>query len=84
MLLEHFNGILDSINQDTIQIAQEKLKQQGKEGLVIIVDRLDKIDNTLKPNHQFQPEYLFAERGDKLKGLKCHVVYTIPFSNRTS
>ena len=72
------NGILDSINQDIIQTAQEKLKHQGKKGLVIIVDGLDKIDNTLKPNNQFQPEYLFAERGDKLKGLKCHVVYTIP------
>ena len=41
------NGILDSINQDIIQIAQEKLQQQGKKGLVIIVDGLDKIAEVL-------------------------------------
>ncbi|MFM7406836.1 MAG: ATP-binding protein [Cuspidothrix sp.] len=71
-------GILDSINKEIIKPAQEKLKKQGKKGLVIIVDGLDKIDNSLKPNNQLQPEYLFAERGHQLNSLKCHVVYTIP------
>jgi hypothetical protein len=70
--------ILESINEDIIKPAQGTLKQQGKQGLVVIVDNLDRIDNTPKPNNQYQPEYLFAERGDKLKTLNCHIVYTIP------
>ncbi len=80
------NGILESINQELLKPAIERLKQQGKEGLVVIVDNLDRIDNSLKPGGSYyQPEYLFVERGEQLNQLKCHVVYTIPlvliFSN---
>lgn len=80
------NGILESINQELLKPAIERLKQQGKEGLVVIVDNLDRIDNSLKPGGSFyQPEYLFVERGEQLNQLNCHVVYTIPlvliFSN---
>lgn len=51
----------------------------------MIIDNLDRIDNAVKPNGQYQPEYLFVDRGEQLNKLKCHVVYTIPlvliFSN---
>lgn len=79
------NGILESINQELLIPAKEKLKQQGKKGLVVIVDNLDRVDNSLKPSGHYQPEYLFVERGEQLNQLNCHVVYTIPlvlvFSN---
>lgn len=79
------NGILESINQELLIPATEKLKKRGKTGLVVIIDNLDRIDNAVKPNGQYQPEYLFVERGEQLNKLKCHVVYTIPlvliFSN---
>ncbi|WP_103126830.1 ATP-binding protein [Nostoc cycadae] len=79
------NSILESINQELLKPAREKLKQQGKKGLVVIVDNLDRIDNSLKPSGYYQPEYLFVERGEQLNQLSCHVVYTIPlvliFSN---
>ncbi|MTJ50684.1 ATP-binding protein [Dolichospermum sp. UHCC 0259] len=79
------NGILESINKELLIPAQETLKKQGKSGLVVIIDNLDRIDNAVKPNGQYQPEYLFVERGEQLNQLKCHVVYTIPlvliFSN---
>ncbi|MDZ8185510.1 MAG: AAA family ATPase [Nostoc sp. ChiSLP02] len=79
------NGILESINKELLKPAREKLKQQGKKGLVVIVDNLDRIDNSLKPSGYYQPEYLFVERGEQLNQLNCHVVYTIPlvliFSN---
>ncbi|MBD2414273.1 KAP family P-loop domain-containing protein [Nostoc calcicola FACHB-389] len=80
------NGILESINKELLKPAKEKLKQQGKQGLVVIVDNLDRVDNSLKPSgYYYQPEYLFVERGEQLKQLNCHVVYTIPlvliFSN---
>lgn len=79
------NGILESINKELLQPAIAKLKLQGKKGLVVIIDNLDRIDNSLKPTGQIQPEYLFVERGEQLNQLNCHVVYTIPlvliFSN---
>lgn len=79
------NGILESINKELLKPAREKLKQQGKKGLVVIIDNLDRVDNSLKPSGYYQPEYLFVERGEQLNQLNCHVVYTIPlvliFSN---
>jgi hypothetical protein len=79
------SGILESINKELLKPAIEKLKQQGKKGLVVIVDNLDRVDNSLKPSGYYQPEYLFVERGEQLNQLNCHVVYTIPlvliFSN---
>jgi hypothetical protein len=79
------DGILDAINQELLEPAIQELKKQGKTGLVVIVDSLDRVDNTLKPTGRLQPEYLFVDRGEQLKQLNCHVVYTIPlvliFSN---
>ncbi|MBD2612977.1 MAG: P-loop NTPase fold protein [Nostoc sp. ZfuVER08] len=79
------NGILESLNKELLKPAREKLKQQGKKGLVVIVDNLDRVDNSWKPSGYYQPEYLFVERGEQLNQLSCHVVYTIPlvliFSN---
>jgi hypothetical protein len=73
------NNIIDAINQEVLKPAQEGLKQQGKQGLVIIVDNLDRVMNSIKPNGQIQTEYLFIERGVQLNQLHCHVVHTVPF-----
>lgn len=79
------SNILESINKEFFQPAQESLRKFSKEGLVVIVDNLDRVDNTTKSSGHRQPEYLFVDRGEQLKGLNCHVVYTIPlvlaFSN---
>ena len=78
------NGILEAINQEIFAPATERLKQQGKKGLVVIIDNLDRLDNSVKPTGQIQPEYLFVERGEQLSQLSCHVVYTIPLILRFS
>jgi hypothetical protein len=79
------NGILEAINKELLAPATERLKQQGKKGLVVIVDNLDRLDNSVKPTGSRQPEYLFVDQGEQLNQLNCHVVYTIPlfllFSN---
>ncbi|MEG4327145.1 P-loop NTPase fold protein [Microcoleus sp. herbarium5] len=79
------NNILEAINQELIEPAQKQLKQQGKAGMVVIVDNLDRIDNRQRSSGRTQPEYLFVDRGEQLNKLKCHVVYTVPlvlaFSN---
>ncbi|MEB3283422.1 MAG: P-loop NTPase fold protein [Lyngbya sp.] len=77
--------IIEAINKELIEPAQKQLKQKGKAGLVVIIDNLDRIDNTSKLSTRTQPEYLFVDRGEQLNKLKCHVIYTIPlvltFSN---
>jgi hypothetical protein len=73
-------NILDSINQELLDPAIAQLKAQGKAGLVAIVDNLDRVFPNPKPSGRFQPEYLFVDRGEQLKRLNCHVLYTIPLS----
>ncbi|MFB8792574.1 MAG: AAA family ATPase [Potamolinea sp.] len=80
------NGILEAINE-LVERAIKELKQRGKQGLVVIVDNLDRVDSSPKPMGRMQPEYLFIDRGEQLRRLNCHLVYTIPlaliFSNES-
>ncbi len=73
-------GIIDAINEEILEAATKQLKEQGKRGLVVIVDNLDRIDPISRPNGRSQSEYLFIDRGEQLKRLNCHVVYTIPLA----
>ena len=78
-------NLLKAINQELLSPAKTELEKQGLQGLVVIVDNLDRVDNRLMSSGKTLPEYLFIERGDQLGSLNCHVVYTIPlvlmFSN---
>ena len=80
------NGILEAINE-LIERAIKELKRRGEQGLVVIVDNLDRVDSSPKPMGRMQPEYLFIDRGEQLRRLNCHLVYTIPlaliFSNES-
>lgn len=82
------NGILEAINTELIKPAIAALQRQGYQNLVVIIDNLDRLDLTRPSGDRSQPTYLFIDRGDQLKKLKCHVVYTIPlalaFSNDLS
>ena len=82
------SGILEAINEQVLERAKEDLKGQGYKGLVVIVDNLDRVDISPKASGRSQPEYLFIDRGEQLKKLNCHLVYTIPlvliFSNELS
>jgi AAA ATPase domain len=69
------NSILDAINQELLEPAWRKLKHNGKQGLVVIIDNLDRVDSTRKPSGRTQPEYLFVDRGEQLKKMSCHLVY---------
>jgi len=73
-------SILDAINEEFLDPAIAQLKAQGKAGLVVIVDNLDRMSTQLKPGDRPQPQYLFVDRADQLKRLNCHVLYTIPIS----
>ncbi|HEY9298067.1 MAG TPA: ATP-binding protein [Phormidium sp.] len=78
------NQLLEAINQELLEPAIAKLKQQDKKGLVVIVDNLDRLDNRDKPFGRPQQEYLFVDQGEFLNKLRCHVVYTMPLSLKFS
>ncbi|MGK7927579.1 MAG: ATP-binding protein, partial [Spirulina sp.] len=78
------NGLLETINQELLEPGIAQLKQCGKKGLVAIVDNLDKIASSPKPWKRPQQEYLFVDRGEQLRGLHCHLVYTMPLALRFS
>ncbi|PMB13866.1 ATP-binding protein [Fischerella thermalis] len=74
------NSILQAINEELLDKAVQKLKQRGQKGLVVIVDNLDRVDMRPLASGRSLPEYLFIDRGEQLRRLKCHVVYTIPLA----
>ena len=76
--------LLQMINQELIEPAIAKLKQQGKKGLVVIVDNLDRIDNSPKPWGRPQQDYLFVDQSECLTKLHCHLVYTMPLALKFS
>ncbi len=73
-------SIIDAINEEILAAAIAQLKTQGKRGLVVIADNLDRIDPISRADGRSQSEYLFVDRGEQLKRLNCHVVYTIPLA----
>ncbi|NEO33027.1 MAG: ATP-binding protein [Symploca sp. SIO3C6] len=78
-------NLLEVINKDILGLATKELQRRGKEGLVVIIDNLDRVDDRRKESGRTQAEYLFVDRGEQLSKLNCHVVYTLPlvlmFSN---
>ncbi len=74
------NNILESINKEVLERAIEELKASGYRGLVVIVDNLDRVDPRPKTAERSQQEYLFVDRGEQLRKLNCHVIYTIPLA----
>ena len=78
------DGIIQAINRELLEPAIQKLKHQGRRGLVVLVDNLDRIAPAPKAWGRPQPEYLFVDRGTQLRRLHCHIIYTIPLALRFS
>ncbi len=72
------NKMLELINKEIIDVAIARLKKQGKKGLVVIVDNLDRIVSRPNAAGIQLPKYIFIDRGDDLGKLNCHLVYTLP------
>ncbi|MGB7085451.1 MAG: ATP-binding protein [Phormidesmis sp.] len=73
-------SIIDAINEEILGEANRQLQVQGKKGLVVIADNLDRIDPISRADGRSQSDYLFVDRGEQLKRLNCHIVYTIPLA----
>ncbi len=73
-------SILESLNKELLEPAITQLKQLGKKGLVVIVDNLDRVDSRYLSSGRSQPEYIFIDRGEQLRKLNCHLVFTVPLA----
>jgi hypothetical protein len=71
------DNLLQLINQELIDPANKALQAIGKQGLVVIVDSLDRLESS-------QAEYIFDEKGDRLRQFNCHIVYTLPIALNSS
>jgi hypothetical protein len=78
------NQLLEAINEELLKPAIAQLQAQGQQGLVVIVDNLDRIDNRPKGFGRSQQEYLFIDQHECLRKLHCHKVYTMPLALRFS
>ncbi|MEM6425299.1 MAG: ATP-binding protein [Cyanobacteria bacterium P01_D01_bin.128] len=78
------NQLLDAINTELLEPAIEQLKAQGKQGLVVIVDNLDRVDSRQRAFGRPQQEYLFIDQHECLLKLACHKVYTLPLALKFS
>ena len=78
------DGLLTVLNQGLFEPTAEKLQELAKQGLVVIIDNLDRLLKIERASGRFQPQYIFADRGADLTRLHCHVIYTMPLKLRYS
>jgi len=77
---ERSTQLLVAVN-DLLQVATVKLRELGYEGLVLIVDGLERLVwRPLEDGASNTHERLFIHRSDQLASLKTHVIYTVPIS----
>lgn len=63
-----------------VKAADLAVRQRGSNGLVLIVDSLDRVVLKTLADGRTSHEMLFIERGDLLRGLGCHTILTVPIS----
>jgi len=74
-----FSKILDDAN-NIVLAAVAQVKKKGDQDLVLIVDNLEKIVIKDRGDQRTSHSVIFIEQGDRLKKLKCHLIYTIPIN----
>lgn len=74
----HTITLLAALNQ-FIADARQHLPN-GKTKLAMIVDNLDRIPIDFQDNGRSNHEEIFLDRSEQLKGLDCHMIYTVPIA----
>ncbi|MFM8293698.1 MAG: ATP-binding protein [Microcystaceae cyanobacterium] len=74
----HTVTLLSALN-DFIQDGKRHLPSDQSQ-LVVIVDNLDRIVPINREEKRTNHEEIFIDRANQLKGLDCHLIYTIPIS----
>ncbi|MCC7492145.1 MAG: ATP-binding protein [Fimbriimonadaceae bacterium] len=76
---QHNNQLREALN-DLLDKANQQLRRQGKKGLVIIVDGLERVELRDTGDGRTTHDRLYFDRADQLAGLRTHVLYTAPVS----
>lgn len=71
-LIGNLNLLLDA--------AHARIRRQGKQGLVLLIDNLDRIVFRDLCDGRTTHHALYVEHGEQLRALHCHLVYTVPIS----
>lgn len=71
-------SLVDALN-DFIKEAQKSLAADCR-GLVIIADNLDRIVETKQEGEPSNYDEIYLNRSEILRGLECHVIYTVPIA----
>ena len=72
--------LIDTINL-LLQSGTEALRKQGKRGLVIVIDNLDRISlRQIDDGQRNSHEALYIDHGEQLRALACDMIYTVPIS----
>lgn len=72
--------LIDNINL-LLRDGEVNLRQAGKQGLVIIIDNLDRISfRELDAGQRNSHDALYIEHGEQLRALRTHLVYTVPIA----
>lgn len=48
--------------------------------LAVIVDNLDRVVPVIQEDNRTNHDHIFIDRSEQLKGLNCHIIYTVPIS----
>ncbi|MBI2906191.1 MAG: hypothetical protein HYX92_00900 [Chloroflexi bacterium] len=76
----HSTRLLNGVN-DLLTTASVKLRQAGREGLVLIVDGLERlVYRSLDGGASNTHVRLFCDRSEQLASLEVHTIYTVPIS----
>jgi hypothetical protein len=71
-------SLVDALN-DFIKEAQKSLAADCR-GLVMIADNLDRIVETKQEGEPSNYDEIYLNRSEILRGLECHVIYTVPIA----
>jgi hypothetical protein len=71
-LIANLNRLLDA--------AHARIRKQGKRGLVLLIDNLDRIVYRDLGDGRTSHDALYVEHGEQMRALHSHVVYTVPIS----
>jgi len=63
-----------------LQAAHAQIRKKGQQGLVLIVDNLDRIVFRDLDNGRTSHSAFYVEHGEQLRDLDCHLIYTVPIS----
>jgi hypothetical protein len=75
----HSTGLLHAVN-DMLVTANVKCRKNGCEGLVLIVDGLERLVFRTLEGGSNTHDRLFIERSEQLASLRTHTIYTVPIS----